>query len=161
MLLVLVISIILGFEPFLHCDAGDLYLTVPKVGTLQYSSTTSAQSSKIIYQFQGVRFAESPTGSNRFKVNYWHFLNANIFFLQLELLFQAPVPAFERSEIQNVTEKKGDCPSMQSIANMTVEEMTVAEDCLHLSIYTKSVRNSYFENEFVLKRFCYFNLVNG
>ncbi|XP_037025276.1 glutactin-like [Bradysia coprophila] len=108
-------SIIIAFS---HCDASDLSVTIPNIGTLLYSSTTSAWSSNIIFQFQGVRFAESPTGSRRFK---------------------APVPALGRSETQDVQEKHGQCPTIASVANMTLDEMTLAEDCLHLSIYTRNL----------------------
>lgn len=49
------------------------------------------------------------------------------------------MPAVERSEIQDVRKKGGECPTLSNISNMTLEEMTTAEDCLHLSIYTKNV----------------------
>lgn len=49
------------------------------------------------------------------------------------------MPAAERSEVQDVQDKGGQCPTISSIANMTLDEMAVAEDCLHLSIYTKNV----------------------
>lgn len=56
------------------------------------------------------------------------------------------MPAAERNEIQNVQEKGGQCPTISSISNMTIEEMTVAEDCLHLSIYTRNVCERTFCN---------------
>lgn len=40
---------------------------------------------------------------------------------------------------QDVQESHGQCPTLASIVNMTRDEMTVAEDCLHLSVYTKNV----------------------
>lgn len=66
MLFILVTSIIVIAFP--HCDASDLSVTIPDVGTLLYSTTESTWSSNIIYQFQGVRFAESPINNRRFKV---------------------------------------------------------------------------------------------
>lgn len=62
---ILAIPIIIAFQ---LCDANGLSVTVPNIGTLLYSSTTSTWSSNIIFEFQGVRFAEPPINSLRFKV---------------------------------------------------------------------------------------------
>lgn len=62
---ILAMSIIIAFQ---FCDASGLSVTIPNIGTLLYSSTTSTWSSNIIFEFQGVRFAESPINSSRFKV---------------------------------------------------------------------------------------------
>lgn len=62
---VLAICILVAFS---YCDASGLIVTMPNIGTFQYSSTTSAWSSQTIFQFQGVRYAESPIGDRRFKV---------------------------------------------------------------------------------------------
>lgn len=43
-------------------------VTTPELGTLVGSTGRTAWSSKIIYQFLGVRYALSPSGENRFKV---------------------------------------------------------------------------------------------
>lgn len=53
-------------------------------------------------------------------------------------MFKAPVPISERSDIQIYENRQ--CPNISTVTNMTLEEMTLAEDCLHMSIYTKSVR---------------------
>lgn len=62
---ILAIPIIVAFQ---LCDANGLSVTVPNIGTLLYSSTTSTWSSNIIFEFQGVRFAEPPINTLRFKV---------------------------------------------------------------------------------------------
>lgn len=43
-------------------------VALPGLGTLQGCTTESAFTKKKIYQFLGVRYAESPTGERRFKV---------------------------------------------------------------------------------------------
>lgn len=64
-----ILAIILIFIiTFPHCDANDPTITIPNVGTLSYTSTSSSWSSNNIFRFRGVRFAESPTGNRRFKV---------------------------------------------------------------------------------------------
>lgn len=63
----LILALVIAIT-FPHCDADDATITIPNVGTLSYTSTTSSWSSKNIFQFRGVRFAESPTGIRRFKV---------------------------------------------------------------------------------------------
>lgn len=62
---ILALSIIITFS---RCDANGPTITIPNVGTLLYTSTTTAWSNSTIFQFRGVRFAESPTGNRRFKV---------------------------------------------------------------------------------------------
>ncbi|KAJ6647575.1 Glutactin, partial [Pseudolycoriella hygida] len=103
------------------CNSSDLFVQIPNVGNLLYTHSTSTWSSNVIYQFRAVRFAESPTGNKRFK---------------------APVPAEERNGTQNLPENGEPCPSISSVSNMTLEQMTIAEDCLHLSIYTRNLSES-------------------
>lgn len=47
---------------------------LPKYGILQGSIAFSAWTNRIIYQFLGVKYAESPSGVRRFKV-FFFFLN--------------------------------------------------------------------------------------
>lgn len=43
-------------------------VTLPKYGTLQGSIAFSAWTNRVIYQFLGVKYAESPSEARRFKV---------------------------------------------------------------------------------------------
>lgn len=45
-------------------------VTSPLFGTLLGSTTKSAWTSKTIYQFLSVKYAEAPSGSLRFKVDF-------------------------------------------------------------------------------------------
>lgn len=51
----------------LHNTNGEI-VTIPNLGTIVGSTTKTARTQSLIYQFLGVRYAESPSGAYRFKV---------------------------------------------------------------------------------------------
>lgn len=64
---ILSLQILLCFLITKHIAVGQI-ITSPEFGTLIGSTIKSAWTSKTIYQFLGVKYAESPSGKLRFKV---------------------------------------------------------------------------------------------
>lgn len=49
-----------------------LIIQLPKLGCLRGTTTQTARTNETIYQFLGIKYAESPSGPKRFKViNNW------------------------------------------------------------------------------------------
>ncbi|XP_053989908.1 juvenile hormone esterase-like [Hylaeus volcanicus] len=82
-----------------------LLVTAP-IGPVKGSILTS-RLGKDIYSFRGVRYAEPPTGRQR---------------------FQPPIPAEDWEDVFDASEEGPECPQPRST--------TMSEDCLRLNVYT-------------------------
>ncbi|GAB0086093.1 Carboxylic ester hydrolase [Sergentomyia squamirostris] len=94
-------------------------VTLPGLGQLRGSTTTCAWSGRKIYQFLGVKYAETPIG---------------------ELRFKAPVPISPWEGVRDVTKYGKPCPSVDNILSMLLDNSTTElEDCINLCVYTKDL----------------------
>ncbi|GAB0086094.1 Carboxylic ester hydrolase [Sergentomyia squamirostris] len=92
-------------------------VTLPGLGQLRGSTTTCAWSGRKIYQFLGVKYAETPIG---------------------ELRFKAPVPISPWKGVRDATKYGKPCPSVDNILSMLLDNSTTElEDCINLCVYTK------------------------
>ncbi|KAG4079302.1 hypothetical protein HA402_007994 [Bradysia odoriphaga] len=98
----------------------DKFVILPRYGILRGSTSRTTWTNRPIYQFLGVRYAESPSGNLRFK---------------------APVPVKPWKNIQDVREFGRKCPILTDLAKMTEEERraTDLEDCLNMAIYSPNL----------------------
>ncbi|XP_054284421.1 glutactin-like [Macrosteles quadrilineatus] len=98
-------------------------VTVGGLGEVLGSTSSSAWTSRTIYQFQGIPYAESPSKENRFKL---------------------PIPSGGWSGVLNATVFRNKCPQANNEKELLelqqrIERNEDVEDCLHLNIYTPQV----------------------
>ncbi|XP_055621644.1 glutactin-like isoform X2 [Toxorhynchites rutilus septentrionalis] len=96
-------------------DDSTLLIELPRLGTLQGSTTVNAFSGRQIVQFLGIKYAETTSGEHRFK---------------------PPRKALPWKGTRNVTQHGLPCPQLKLISQFPVSLADV-EDCLTLSVYTK------------------------
>lgn len=128
---------------------------LPQLGTLQGSVAESAWTKRTIYQFLGFKYAESPSGTKRFKVcsienpNKYE-LNINNFKLK-----QPPVATGAWKGVKYANKYARHCPILSEIIRLSDEERKAdLEDCLTLDIYTTEV-NCFFYFLFFFLNFVY------
>lgn len=95
---------------------------LPKYGQLHGSIGHTAWTNRTIFQFLNVPYAESPSGSRRFK---------------------APIPIRPWKGIRNAQKFGIQCPTLENIENIIQKERKNVdiEDCLSMAIYSTSVRS--------------------
>ncbi|GAB0086092.1 Carboxylic ester hydrolase [Sergentomyia squamirostris] len=94
-------------------------VNLPGLGQLRGSTTTCAWSGRKIYQFLGVKYAETPIG---------------------ELRFKTPVPISPWEGVRDATKYGRPCPSIDNILSMSLDDVTPElEDCINLCVYTKDL----------------------
>ncbi|XP_011700535.1 PREDICTED: esterase FE4-like isoform X1 [Wasmannia auropunctata] len=86
--------------------AGEQHEVVAPIGRIRGSTTTSRLGKKI-YSFRGVRYAEPPTGPQR---------------------FQVAIPAADWTDVFDATKEGPACPA--------IFEQNIMEDCLRVNVYT-------------------------
>lgn len=96
-------------------------VSLPKYGQLQGSIGSTAWTNRTIFQFLNVPYAESPSGSRRFK---------------------APVPIRPWNGVRNAQKFGIQCPCFDNIEDILRKEGANIdiEDCLNMAIYSPSVR---------------------
>ncbi|KAJ6650003.1 Glutactin [Pseudolycoriella hygida] len=99
------------------------FVTLPEHGTLKASISKTAWSKLLIYQFLGVRYAESPSGTRRFK---------------------SPVPVQPWNGIRDASKFGRKCPTLRDLSSMTEEYRNAEdhEDCLNMAIYSPNLAGS-------------------
>ncbi|GAB0097227.1 hypothetical protein DMENIID0001_128510 [Sergentomyia squamirostris] len=95
-----------------------LTVRVPGMGPIIGTTSQTAWSHSIIYQFMGIKYAESPVG---------------------ELRFKAPVPKAAWTELVDTTQPGRPCPDFAILAHSPDSIGPEFEDCLSLSVYTKNL----------------------
>lgn len=116
------IRIDLSYPKFAH----RLYSTMappivklPNLGSLEGCTTETAWSKAKVYQFLGIKYAESPTGERRFK---------------------PPVPIQPWSGIRKADKYGAQFPVIKTIAKLTPDKLTPdLEDCLTLNVFSRDV----------------------
>lgn len=94
-------------------------VTLPNLGQLQGSVTASDRTQRTIYQYLGIRYAESPDGARRFK---------------------PPIAALPWNNVMDVTRYGRQCPVYSNIVDYTPEQLAEnLEDCLSLSVYSNDL----------------------
>ncbi|GAB0089471.1 hypothetical protein DMENIID0001_040140 [Sergentomyia squamirostris] len=89
---------------------------LPGLGQLRGSTTTTSWTGRKIYQFLGVKYAETPIG---------------------ELRFKAPVPIAPWEGVRDVTKYGKPCPSIGNVMTLSKDKITPElEDCINLCVYT-------------------------
>lgn len=118
-----------------------LNVTSEDFGTLIGSTTKSAWTGQTIFQFLGVRYAQSPSGSRRFKVCGLSNYNLKFMLFCFFVCFvKKPVLAIPWPGNHDVRSHGRPCPCLRDIQRMNSNELNGdIEDCLHMSIFTKNV----------------------
>lgn len=99
---------------------------IPGQGSVLGSQTTSAFTGRVINQFLGIRYAENPTGSLRFR---------------------APIPTIPWTGTRDQTQPGRECPTFRN--TMDIPSGSVGpelEDCLHVNVFTNSVSGDVCES---------------
>lgn len=108
-----VLSVLLAI-PCIQCTT----VNIPGLGSLTGSSTQGGFSGRIIHQFLGVKFAESPSGFRRFK---------------------PPTSALPWTGVRDATQTGRECPTFMNTIFREKDEIIPGEDledCLNLSVYS-------------------------
>lgn len=102
-------------------------VALPKYGQLQGSLGYTTWMNRTMFQFLNVPYAESPSGSRRFK---------------------APVPIGPWKGIRNAQKFGIQCPRLELLAEIAQKESENidVEDCLNVAIYSTSVRTIHHSN---------------
>ncbi|XP_011690504.1 PREDICTED: esterase FE4-like [Wasmannia auropunctata] len=93
--------------------ADEHYEIVAPIGRIRGSTMTSRLGRKI-YSFRGVRYAEPPTGQQR---------------------FQVAIPAADWTDLFDATKEGPACPA--------ISEQNMMEDCLRVNVYTTKLPSAY------------------
>ncbi|XP_059608242.1 uncharacterized protein LOC132256077 [Phlebotomus argentipes] len=104
-----------------NVDFEKVVVNIPSLGSLRGSQTTSAWTSRIIYQFLGVKYAEAPVG---------------------ELRFKKPVPIAPWKGVKDATEYGRTFPSATDFEAIPEEEKNYPhwEDCISLCVYSTDLK---------------------
>lgn len=103
-------------------DPNDIKIVkLPNYGVLKGSLGATKWTNRTIYQFLGVKYAESPNGNRRFK---------------------APVPVRSWRGVRNVENFGRKCPTLADLNASPENERKNRrlEDCLNMAIYSTNVR---------------------
>ena len=94
-------------------------VSIVGLGKIKGSLAKSTWHKKAFYEFRGIKLAEPPTGSNRFK---------------------APIKIKPWEGVMDASSPAKACADYNIIKNYTTEELVDIEDCISLSVYSRSVR---------------------
>lgn len=96
-----------------------LVINIPGQGSLTGNESYGAFTGRLIHQFMGIKYAESPSGFRRYK---------------------APTPALPWTGTRDATKVGRECPTfMNTMFKEKFNETEDLEDCLNLSVYTTNV----------------------